>query len=410
MTEGKPPQRDGSRTLLYVAIGVAAVLMMALIGGAALFFLYQQKKTPIAAAPTAPIAVEVEKLPEPEDYALSNSVTIVLGENEERHGLKHIANQKDGATVVQSFEGVSARALSRGTGPFLFFYFQIDPSFKQNDVGLVRFEVEYLLAPQPGIAGLRTMDIQYDSGVAGDSGKYRDTSLIRLKDSNGWQTATFRTRGDAAFSNRQNGGADFRIRARAPLLFVRRVTVTRESLDEKWNTQFSSSNEVSVLLGEEKPEHEGLRFVMEAGPASIEVVEGKLCRDLDRLSDGRMYGSLYFAISPSFKRDGLTNARVDVEYFARKDTAFRLQFDGMDGDTHRMYQPLLPEGARVMRFGTGADYATVPTPGVWSVATFHITNGLFMNSQRNGADFRLEVVPPKIYVRRVTVSRETAKR
>jgi hypothetical protein len=198
---------------------------------------------------------------------------------------------------------------------------------------------------------------------------------------------------------------------RTPLLYVRRVTVTRESRpDEKWNTQFASSNQVSVLLGQEKPEHEGLRFVMEAGPASIEFINEVPCRDLDRLGEGRMFGSLYFAISPSFKRDGLTNARVEVEYHARKDTAFRLQFDGMDGDTHRMYQPLLPEGARVMRFGTGADYATIPTPGVWSVATFHITNGLFLNSQRNGADFRLEVVPPKIYVRRVTVFRENAQR
>ena len=384
--------------------------MVALIGGAALFLLYQQKQTPIAAAPTAPIAVDVATVPEPEDYALSNSVTIVLGDNEERHGLKHIADQKDGATVVESFEGVSARALRRGTSPFLFFYFQIDPSFKQNDASLVRFDVEYL-APPSGTTDIRTMDIQYDAGGAGDPGKYREAkSMIRLADLKGWQKATFRTRGDAAFSNRQNGGADFRIRARAPLLYVRRVTVTRESLDEKWNTQFSSSNEVSVLLGEEKPEHEGLRFVMEAGPASIEVVEGVLCRDLDRLGEGRMYGSLYFAISPSFKRDGLTNARVEVEYLARKDTAFRLQFDGMDGDTHRMYHPLLPEGASVMRFGTGAHYATIPTPGVCSVATIQITNPIFLNSQRNGADFRLEVVPPKIYVRRVTVFRENARR
>jgi len=34
------------------------------------------------------------------------------------------------------------------------------------------------------------------------------------------------------------------------------------------------------------------------------------------------------------------------------------------------------------------------------------TNAVFMNSQRDGADFRLEVVPPDIYVRRVTVTRE----
>ena len=104
------------------------------------------------------------------------------------------------------------------------------------------------------------------------------------------------------------------------------------------------------------------------------------------------------------------NARVEVEYLAKKDTAFRLQFDGLDGDVHQKYQPALPVGARVMRFGTGADYGTIPTPGVWSVATFHLTNAAFLNSQRDGADFRLEVVPPEIHVRRVTVTREPVRR
>ena len=118
-----------------------------------------------------------------------------------------------------------------------------------------------------------------------------------------------------------------------------------------------------------------------------------------------MYASLYFAISPSFKGNGLKNAWIEVEYLAKKETAFRLQYDAMQKENHQMYLPLLPEGARVMRFGTGADYATIPSPRVWSVAKFHVTNGAFMNSQREGADFRLEVVPPEIYVRRVTVTR-----
>lgn len=90
--------------------------------------------------------------------------------------------------------------------------------------------------------------------------------------------------------------------------------------------------------------------------------------------------------------------------------SIRLQFDGLDGDTHCMYLPVLPEGARVMRLGTGADYATIPNPGVWSMATFHLTNTVFLNSQRDGADFRLEVAPPEIHVRRVTLTREDGSR
>jgi len=100
------------------------------------------------------------------------------------------------------------------------------------------------------------------------------------------------------------------------------------------------------------------------------------------------------------------NARVEIEHLATPDTAIRLQFDGIDGKVHRKYQPVLAKGASILRMGTGADYGRVTTSGVWSVATFHLTNAVFLNSQRDGADFRLEVVPPDIYVRRVTVTRE----
>jgi hypothetical protein len=381
--------------------------MVVLVGAAAFFFLHWKKQT-IAAMPiavAAPLAADVQKVAEGEDYSVSNSVTIVLGDNEERHGLKHIADQKDGQTEVESIEGVSARVLRlTGTRTLLNFYFQIDPAFKQNDLSRVRFEVEYF-APQPG-----TLDVQYDARGEGDPAKYRKADNgLSLVDGKGWQRATFRTAGDAILSNRQNGRADFRIRARTPLLYVRRVAVTREPPpDEKWRTEFSSSNEVTVLLGQEKPEEDGLRFVTKNSPPTVEVLDGVTCRYLNRMNENRMFGSLYFSISPGFKRAPIKNARVEVEYLGKKDTAFRLQFDGIDGETRRMYQPILPDDARVMRFGTGADYGTIPTPGVWSVATFHITNAVFMNSQRDGADFRIEVVPPELYVRRVTVMREAS--
>ena len=91
---------------------------------------------------------------------------------------------------------------------------------------------------------------------------------------------------------------------------------------------------------------------------------------------------------------------------AKAERSFRVQFDGMNGDTHQRYLPVLAEGATVMRFGTGADYATAPEIGHWAIATFHLTNAVFRNSQKGGADFRIEVVPPDIYLRRVAVIRE----
>ncbi len=337
------------------------------------------------------------------NYSVSNSVTIVLGQDEQGHGLKHVLYEKDGATTIESVRGVMARALDLPeNATSMNCYFQIDPTFKQNDLRQVRFEVEYL-APQPG-----TIALQYDGEGAADAGRYHNAGgPLRLMNSGTWQTVTFQTAGDAVFSNRQSGRADFRLRVKTPVLYVRRVTVTREPPpDEKAPPQFSSSNQVTVLLGQEKPGEDGLLFTT-GNSASVQVLEGVPCRYLNRVQEGRMFGSFYFAINPSFKSDGLKNARVEVEYLGNKDTAFRLQFDGMDGDTPRSYQPVLPEGARVMRFGTGADYGFISTPGIWNVATFHITNAVFLNSQRDGADFRIEVVPPDLHVRRITITRET---
>jgi hypothetical protein len=346
----------------------------------------------------------------PENYALSNSVTIALGEEELRHGLTHVTNQKDGLTQKEGFNGLPARVLKlEGNRTTLNFYFKIDPGFKENDLSSVRIDVEYL-APEPGMMGVH-YDALDDAKIP--IPKYQEAlTPITLTGSTRWMKASFRTRGDAGFNNRENGQSDFRIWAKTPILYVRRVTVRRSeaSPDEKWMTQFAKTNQVSVLLGQEDPDEEGLRFIEQPGPALVQTLDGVPCRYLNRLREGRMFGSLYFAISPSFKGDGLKNARVEVEYLGKMNTAFRLQYDAMDGERHRLYMPLLAEGMPTMRFGTGADYGTIPTSGVWSVATFHITNGVFMNMERNGADFRIEVVPPEIYVRRVTVAREDGKR
>lgn len=400
-----PPRPGPSRTIIFVLIGVALLLILLVVSSIGLFLLYRHNLTRSVTTP-APVTV-ASNATVPEDYSLSNSVSVVLGENERSYGLIRSQNSGDGRTTVESIEGMSARAQRlTNNRTTLNFYFRIDPSFKQHDLSTVRIDVEYL-DPQAG-----TMGVHYDAVGAENvsNPKYREANNpVRLTGSGVWRRATFRTRGDASFSNRQNGQSDFRIWAKTPVLFVGRVTVTQETApEEKFTKNYASSNEVSVLLGEDESGTGGLQHLMNAGGghASIQSLDGVPCCYLNRINENRMYASLYFAIDPSFKRERLKNARVEVEYLAKRDTAFRLQFDAMDGDTHRMYRPVLPEGARVMRFGIGADYGTIPTPGVWGTATFHLTNAVFMNSQKDGADFRLEVVPPELWVRRVTVFRE----
>src|SRR4029453_134109 len=102
----------------------------------------------------------------------------------------------------------------------------------------------------------------------------------------------------AAFANRQNGRSDFRIWAKTTELFLRRVTVTREhDPDAKWLWGFGSSNSVSVVLGQEKPEEDGLRHLPDAGGGhtTIEFVGDVPCRYLNRLLEMRLSASLYFA-------------------------------------------------------------------------------------------------------------------
>jgi hypothetical protein len=341
-----------------------------------------------------------------EDYSRSNSVTILFDDPEEAHGLKHHSAERDGLTQLEGYNGVTARA-SRLTGDrtSLFFYFSMDAAFKTIDLRWARIEVEYL-ALESG-----TMGVHYDK-VDPDStghGRYQEASSpIPLVPSPQWRKATFRTKGDGGFANRENGLSDFRIWAKTPQLYVRRVTVTREhDPDAQWLSGFGRTNAVSAILGREKPEVEGLRHLPDAagGHTTVEFVGGVPCRYLNRLREMRLSAALYFAISPSFKQPGLKNARVEIEYLTKTRTYFRLQYDAMDGQSHRTYRPALPENALVTKLGMGADYA-ISAPGTWRVATFHLKDAVFENSQRDGADFRIEVIPSEIYVRRVTVVRE----
>jgi hypothetical protein len=395
------------QTFLFILFGFCAFL--ALVSTGAVYW-YTKSRKPVgeAVAKKATVATNQQIL-KAEDFAPTNSVTIELGEDESRGGLTHVDRERDGATSIESIDGVQARVLRLSDNRTkLFFYFRIDLSFKQQDLRRVRFDVEYL-DPEPG-----SLNIHYDALDESNprDPAYKSTSSVRMTGSKQWHNATFRSREDALFSNRQNGRSDFRIAATAPILYVRRVTVTRElAPEEGWPTDFSASNQVSIVLGKETPS-DGLRHLFDQsdGRTMVTNLNGVVCRSLNRTLEGKGWGFLYFEISPSFKRTGLANARVEIEYFTPRQNYFRLQFDGIENGTNRIYLPAMPLGARVMKWRTGLEQAQIPTVGAWATATFPITNAIFRNSQNGGADFRFEVASPaEIFVRRVTVTREDAQ-
>ncbi len=179
------------------------------------------------------------------------------------------------------------------------------------------------------------------------------------------------------------------------------VAVPEVGVDEK---DFSQTNTVTLLLGEASPQ-DGVRHLAEEpdGRTTLTNLDGVLCRHMAR--PGRGNGFLYFTISPSFKAAGLTNARCEIEYFTTRLTTLRLQYDAMDGERHRPYKSVQVEGGQTIDFGGSARFSRVTPSNGWQTATFLLRDGVFLNSQNGGADMRLEVTPPDIFVRRVTVTR-----
>src|SRR5207237_6526796 len=136
------------------------------------------------------------------EFASSNSVSLILGEQESGNGLEHIARQRDGLTVVETVNGVRCRRLDlpeltskgerRTEG---FFYFFIDPTFKQRDTNSVRIEVEYYNEKKG------TLALQYDARANPKTllSKYtRAGHTLLLDGSKEWETAVFHIR-DGAF-------------------------------------------------------------------------------------------------------------------------------------------------------------------------------------------------------------------
>jgi hypothetical protein len=167
---------------------------------------------------------------------------------------------------------------------------------------------------------------------------------------------------------------------------------------------FSASNVVSVVLGEES-EEDGIRHLAKQadGRTTLTNLDGVACRLLDRKP--RSFGYVYFAIAPTFKVRELNAVRIEIEYRVHHSGVLRLQFDAMEPERHRAYKTAEPLNEQLVRLGDGQGFLRLRASNGWQTATFSATNGYFNNSENGGADFRLEVTPAEIYVRRVTVNR-----
>ena len=149
----------------------------------------------------------------------TQSVSIVLGEMNEEHGLRQVYDQSDGITAPAMIDGVPCRELTR-PGELAKIHFTIDESFKSGTPMRAWLEVEYFDA---AVARDSILSVEYDGPRAYTPSEYR----VRLKNDSVWKKATFELT-EATFTGRENGGADFRIIASKPKVFVRRVILKKE--------------------------------------------------------------------------------------------------------------------------------------------------------------------------------------
>jgi hypothetical protein len=144
------------------------------------------------------------------------------------------------------------------------------------------------------------------------------------------------------------------------------------------------------LAGQDVPN--GLRRceVTQDGSTEPAEMDGFKCRVALRRSNTPGY--MYFAFDPALRSSQIRDAVVTVEYFDYAPGEFRLNYDGVDLTQNRP-----------SRYMSAEEREKCVGSQQWRKARFLARNPRFQHSQNGGADFRIELRIPELYVRRVTV-------
>lgn len=149
---------------------------------------------------------------------------------------------------------------------------------------------------------------------------------------------------------------------------------------------------LNIWLGATNRE-EGLRQIESAdGVTAPDLIAGSAARGVRATPNLGRY--IYFKIDDSFKWAPKMDVALTVEYFDAAAGELGVEFDGSD--------PNAPFRGAYTASGTRV---TLSGSKTWKTATFRLLDGVFMNSQNSGADFRLTVSAPEFYVRKVQLVR-----
>lgn len=157
-------------------------------------------------------------------YAAAQQVSINLGQQDETAGLK-LVQVADGLNEpVRKGDRWARQTVAKGDSGVRYLYFDVDDDFIFNQSSKVTLVVDYF------DEGKAHLGVQYDSWGPNTSNLtdaiYKYAPMVDTNNSLAWRTATV-TIPDARFGNRQNSGADFRLRIEGSDLAVARVIVRK---------------------------------------------------------------------------------------------------------------------------------------------------------------------------------------
>ena len=169
---------------------------------------------------------------------------------------------------------------------------------------------------------------------------------------------------------------------------------------------YSQAASVSVTFDE--PMNDTGIHLVEAGKTNRLVTAkmgGVKCRLLKHRGQ---YGYIPFRVDPSFKRQGLTNVLITVEYFDSSLGELDIEYDAREPETPDRTGK---KNVRLVVYEQGEytpteDKAYLKQSRQWEKTGFHLTNVRFENSQDGNADFRLRISAKEFYLRRVTLQIE----
>jgi hypothetical protein len=171
------------------------------------------------------------------NFGESNLVNAVLADPVEEYGLKLVEPDKKLRAASAKAGGSNCLRFKRAGTNEIFAVFRIDPSFKNGRLSNVTATVEFFDSTYGSI------ELEYDGNdwdvpdrsekgklglVVYDHGEYTLAGeKIVLGKTLQWKTESFSLK-DVRFHNSQHGDADFRLKANAPELILRKITLERE--------------------------------------------------------------------------------------------------------------------------------------------------------------------------------------